>query len=259
MGKVLTAVISLVVGLILGGILTFYFLVGAPSASQVPGEPIKAPDPGSPPPGTATVVLNQQFFNTVLQTIFKDMNSPSFPLQVSNQPEEQDFRPIKTVFFQNGNQCDGKITVLPEGSGVKTSVKLENGEIKAPLAFKGSANVLGNCIQFSGWAQGGFSLNYDAGQKTVFGKINVETVNLDGVTPLASGLVAQFVQNALNQKVNPITILNGKQIALSLPIAATDGTLNAEIKDVRAEVKENDLSLFVTYDFSGTKGLQSNQ
>lgn len=258
MGKFLVALISLVIGLVLGGILTFYFFIGAPSATQIPGEPIKAPEPGGPPPGTATVVLNQQFFNTVLQTIFKDMNSPSFPLQVANQVENHEFRPIKTAFFQENN-CEGKITILPEGSNVKTSVKLENGQIKAPLAFKGNANVLGNCVQFSGWAQGGFTLNYDAEQKTVFGKINVETVNLDGVTPLASGLIAQFVQNALNQKVNPITILNGKQIALSLPITATDGTLNAVIKDVRAEVKDNDLSLFVTYDFSGKKGLQPSQ
>lgn len=256
MGKGLIAIISLVVGVVLGGILTFYFLVGAPSASQIPGEPIKAPDPNGPPPGTATVVLNQQFFNTVLQTIFKDMNSPSFPLQVSKKVADEDFRPIKTAFLQDQNQCTGQITLLPEGSGVKTSVKLENGQIIAPLAFKGDANVFGNCIQFSGWAQGGFTLNYDAEQQMVFGKINVETVNLDGVTPMASGLIAQFVQNALNQKVNPITILNGKQIALSLPINAAEGTLNAQIKDVRAEVKENDLSLFVTYDFSGTKGLQ---
>ncbi len=64
MSKFLTLIIGLVIGLILGGVLTFYYFVGAPSAAQVPGEPIQTPDPNGSPAGTATVVLNQQFFDT---------------------------------------------------------------------------------------------------------------------------------------------------------------------------------------------------
>jgi hypothetical protein len=259
MGKFLTLLIGVVIGLILGGVFTFYYFVGAPSAVQVPGDPIKPLDSNGAPAGTATVVLNQDFFNTVLETIFKDMEAPSFPLNLSQHTRNSEFKPTPVAFFQNENNCDGKIKLLPEGSGVKTSVRLENGKINAPLAFSGNANVFGSCVQFSGWAQAGFSLNYDAEQKNVYGKINVETVNLDGVTPLAGGVIAQFVQNSLNQKVNPITILKGNQITLSLPISATDGTLNAKIKDVRAEVKENNLSLFVIYNFSGTKRNQPAQ
>lgn len=259
MSKIITLLIGVVIGLILGGVFTFYYFVGVPSAAQVPGEPIKPPDSNGTPAGTATVVLNQDFFNTVLQTIFKDMNAPSFPLNLSQKTKNSEFKPTTIAFLQNENNCEGKIKLLPEGSGVKTSVRLENGKINAPLAFNGNANVFGNCLQFSGWAQGSFTLNYDAEQKNVYGKINVETVNLDGVTPLAGGVIAQFVQNSLNQKVNPITILKGNQLAVSLPISATDATFNAQIKDIRAEVKENNLSLFVIYDFSGTKGIQPAQ
>lgn len=256
MSKVLTFVLGIVLGLLVGGGLIFYFLGGVPTAAtKPPGQPILAPDPNGMPGGTASIMLNQQFFDTVLTTIFRDMNAPAFPLQLTGQNfQEQGFQPTKIAFQQTA--CDGKITLLPEGSGVKTGVRLENGKINAPLAFSGNATVLGSCYQFSGWAQAGLNLRYDAEQQTVFGQIEVETVNLDGLPPFAGNFIARFVQASLNQRVNPIVILRGQQIAVSLPISATDGTLNAKVKDVRADVKENALSLYVTFDFAGTKGGQ---
>ncbi len=251
MNKFIVLTIGIILGLVVGGVLTFYFFVGAPRATQPPGNPIQPPDINGAPPGTATVVLNQQFFDTILGTIFRDMNAPSFPLNLTGQVKPKDFQPNQIVFQQNGN-CEGKIVLLPEGSGVSTGIRLENGKISAPLAFKGSYN-LGGCIEFSGWAQAGLNLRYDDVEKSVFGQINVETVNLDGVTPLISGVIAQFVQNSLNQRVNPIVILRGKQITLSLPIAATDGTLNANVKEIRSDIKENALNLYVSYDFKGNK------
>ncbi len=253
MNKILTFIIGAVIGALLGGAAIFYFLGGAPTASmKPPGEPIKAPEPGGNPPGTAGVVIDQPFFDAVLAAIFRDMNQPVFPISAESQNLEQpDFRAQKIAFFQN--ECEGSVVLLPEGSGVKTGIKLENSRISAPLAFRGSTTLFGTCYQFSGWAQAGLNLRYDSEQRTVFGQIEVETVNLDGVTPLVSGIIARFVQASLNQRVNPIVILRGDQIALSLPIAATNGTLNGKVKDVRAEVKENALSLYVNFDFAGTK------
>ena len=94
-------------------------------------------------------------------------------------------------------------------------------------------------------------------KRQVYGQIDVETVNLDGLSPVISGFVTPLVQSSLNQRVNPITILRGQQIALNLPITATDGTLNARVKDVRSEVKDNALNLYITYDFAGVKGIQT--
>ncbi len=253
MSKFLIFILGAILGLVIGGGLIFYFFSGAPRAAQLPGQPIQVPDPNGVPSGTAAVVLNQQFFDTILGTIFSQMNAPAFPLNLSGQNNyNPELRPEKIVFLQQSN-CDGKITLMAEGSGVKTSVRLENGKINAPLAFKGTYSVLGQCLEFAGWAQANLQLRYDQTQQDVYGQIQVETVNLDGVSPLVSGLVTPIVQTTLNNRVNPITILKGKQIALSLPISATDGTLNAQVKDVRAEVKENALSLFVSYDFTGTK------
>lgn len=242
-------ILGALLGLIIGGALVFFFFGGAPRAAQLPGEPIQPPDPNGSPAGTAQIVLKQDFFNNVLQTIFRDMNAPSFPLNLGENKIENP----NAVQYGLQNQCEGKITLLPEGSGVRTGLQFQNDKIAAPLAFQGSASVLGQCINFTGWAQANMALRFDAAQQTVFGTINVETVNLDGVAPFVSGFVTPLVQSTLNQRVNPIQILQGQQIALNLPIAATDGNLQAKVQDVRAEVKDNALNLYVIYDFSGVK------
>ena len=179
----------------IGGGLIFYFFSGAPRAADLPGQPIQAPDPNGLPTGTATVVLSQQFFDTILGTIFSQMNAPAFPLNLTGQNNySSEIKPEKIAFFQQ-NTCDGKITLLPEGSGVKTSVRLENGKINAPLAFKGTYAVLGQCVEFAGWAQANLQLRYDQTQQDVYGQIQVETVNLDGISPIASGLVTPICSN----------------------------------------------------------------
>lgn len=246
-------ILGSLLGLVIGGALVFFLYGGAPRAAQLPGEPIQPPDPNGSPAGTAQIVLKQDFFNNVLNTIFRDMNAPSFPLNLTGENKADKPNAVK---FALQNQCEGKITLLPEGSGVRTGLQFQNEKIDAPLAFSGSASVLGQCVQFTGWAQANMALRYDAAQQNVLGTINVETVNLDGVAPFVSGFVTPLVQGTLNQRVNPIQILQGQQIALNLPIAATDGNLQAKVKDVRAEVKDNALNLYVIYDFAGVKNGQ---
>jgi hypothetical protein len=226
-------IVGLLIGLVLGGALTFYFFVGVPQAVRAPGTPIQPPDPNGLPPGTAQIVLRQQYVNDALGTIFQDMKPPSFPLGSAS------------------GDCEGRITIQQEGSGVQTGVSLENGKITAPLAFTGSYASPFGCTRFSGWAQSNFEMRFDAQSQTVFGQINVETVNLDGVNPIISALVTPLVQSTLNTRVNPVRIIDGRQIAIDLPIIAADGNLQAAVKDVRAEVKDRALNLYVIYDFSG--------
>ena len=252
MSKLTTFILGAISGLLIGGGLIFYFIFGVPSANLPPGTPIKPLDANGIPAGTASISINQQFFDTVLTTIFRDMNAPAFPLgQNSNQTDEK----AAQIVLQS-NSCDGKVVLLAEGSGVKTGVRLENGKINAPLAFRGSYSILGYCYQFTGWAKADLKLRYDETQQTVLGQIEVESVNLDGISATVSGIIARYVQSSLNSRVNPIVILKAQQIALSIPVAATDGTLSAKVKEVRAEIKENVLNLYVIYNFSGTKGSQ---
>ncbi len=256
MSRTLTFIVGSLVGLILGGVLTFYFFVGVPRAGVAPGTPVLPPDPNGNPPATAQIVLKQDFFNEVLKTIFRDMNAPSFPLSLSENNRTTNSDSASYALFQ-GDQCDGKITLLPEGSGVQSALKFDNNRIVAPLAFRGSYSSMLGCINFSGWTQANLELRYDADQQIVFGQLNIETVNLDGVTPILSGVITPLVQGTLNSRVNPLQILQGKQIALNLPIAATNSAIKANVKDVRSEIKDNALNLYVIYDFNG-KNLNQN-
>ena len=226
-------VIGLLIGLLVGGALVFYFFVGVPQAVKAPGTPIQAPDPGGVPAGAAQIVLRQQFFNEVLATIFQEMNAPTFPLT------------------EGSAECEGRITVLREGSGVQTVVNFDQNRITAPLAFTGSYASSFGCLRFTGWAQANFEMRFDQQNQAVFGQINVETVNLDGVDPILSALVTPIVQSTLNTRVNPIRLIDGRQIAVDVPVVAASGNLQAKVSDVRAEIKENALSLYVIYDFNG--------
>jgi len=250
MSKTATFIVGSLVGLILGGVLTFYLFVGVPRAAIAPGNPIQPPDASGTPPATAQIILKQEFFNEVLKTIFRDMNAPSFPLSLTeNRPPENGIVPSYAMLQDGG--CDGRITLLPEGSGVQSVLKFENGKINAPLAFRGSYRSMFGCLNFSGWTQANLELRFDAAQQTVLGQLNIETVNLDGGASLFGGIVTPLVQKTLNDRVNPVQILQGKQIALNLPIAATGGNMKADVKDVRAEIKDNALNLFVIYEFNG--------
>src|SRR5918993_3804211 len=78
------AVLAGVVGLVLGGVLTYFLLVGAPRMEKPPGQPVRAPDAGAAPAGTAVLSLDENFFNTLLGTLFAEVGTPSFNLSAGN-------------------------------------------------------------------------------------------------------------------------------------------------------------------------------
>lgn len=242
MSRTATFILGAVLGLIIGGALILYFISPRGSAAPV-GIAIQPPDAQGPPVGTAVIQLKQEFFTPVFQTILSEGSAPSFPLNLSGTTTDQ---PVSEI------TC-GKISLKPEGSGATTAVKMENGQILVPIAFSGNFNALGTCFEFKGWALANLELRFDETQQIVFGQINVQTVNLDGAPAVVSGLVTPLVQSTLNNRVNPVQILRGDQIALRVPIKSTDSTLQARVKDVRAEIKDNALFLYVTYNFSGEK------
>ena len=240
-------VILLVLGIILGGAGAIYFL-GTPRA-KLPGTAVQAPSPGGDPQGTIVMTLDDKFFDQVLGSIFRDLGSPSFRL--SRNGDQAIDSPMRQAFFQSG--CTNSITLLPETDNVKTRVQFAGGKILLPLAFNGSYTLLGNCMQFKGWAQTNIDLSFDQSKQTVYGQLNVEGVNLEGVAPVASSFVTVFVQNAINQRVNPLELLRPPQLAPVISVKASGGVLKAEVKDVRAEVLEGSLRLHVTYEFKGER------
>jgi len=240
-------VLALVLGVLVGGALVYFLFVGAPGGKPLPGAAVAAPDPAGDPPGTAVVELDEEFFNTLLGTVFKDLGEPTFRLASAERGGD-----VQYVKTQGG--CVNQVVVTQEADGVRTGVRLENGQVLAPLAFKGSYNLFGKCMNFSGTSQANIALRFAADEQTLYGQINVETVNLAGMSPLFAGPVTAFVQNALNQRVNPLVLMRGQQIGLNVPVQATGGELKAQARDIRAEIKDKSLRLHITYDFAGAKG-----
>ncbi len=227
-------ILTLLVGVLVGGAGAYFLFVGAPHAQLPKGELVRAPDPGGPPPGTAVVELNEQFFGALLDSIFRDLNKPSFP--------------------PGGSEgCQNRVVIEPSAGDVKTGVLMRDGKVVVPLAFSGTYDFMG-CQNVRGTAEAGLDFRFASDEQTLYGQLNVAGVNLEGMSPVLSGFATAFVQGAINQRVNPITLLRGQQLTMNVPVQAAGGTLHAQAKDVRAEAKDNKLRLYVTYDFKGTKG-----
>jgi hypothetical protein len=239
----------LLLGLIIGGAAAIFFL-GIPRAKAIPGTPVAAPAAGSNPANTIVISLNEGFLNDVLTTVFRDLGQPTFNLS-SNSPRPE-MAEIERAAFQGG--CANNVTLAAEGSNAKTQVKFSGGTISAPLVFSGSYSLMGNCMQFKGWAQTSIQLSFDQPGQTLYGRVSVDGVNLEGVNPIANNFVTVFVRNAIDTKVNPLEFLRPSQLQLILPVKGSNGSVKAHVKEVRAEVQDGSLRLHITYDFSGEKG-----
>jgi hypothetical protein len=246
-------IIVLVVGLLVGAGAAYYLFVGAPKIEQrqLGARPLEAPAPGGPPPGTIVLTFDERFFDTLLSTIFRDLQPPAFKLSGAAGAAGGG---AQFVAAQSGG-CADQLTVAQEGSGARTSVSLKDGRIDVPLAFSGSRNVFGNCMNFKGAALANISLSFSREQQTLYGQINVEGVNLEGVSPLAGPFVTTFVQTAINQKVNPLVIMRGQQLTLNVPVEASNGTVRAQASNITHEIKDGALRLHITYDFAGARGV----
>lgn len=239
----------LLLGLVLGGAATIFFL-GIPRAKSIPGALVQAPSPGGDPSSTVVISISDSFLDELLGTIFRDLGPPSFDL--ASRETQPDSWNIRQTAFQGG--CTNSVTLAPEGNNVKTHVQFTGGKMSAPLVFSGNYNLLGNCMQFKGWAETTIQLSFDQASQTLYGRVVVEGVNLEGVALFANNFVTVFVRSAIDSRVNPLELLRQSQLQLLIPVKASNGTVKAHVKDVRSDVQDGSLRLHITYDFSGTKG-----
>jgi hypothetical protein len=238
--------ITLLLGLVIGAALAI-FLLGVPRAKSSPGTRVQAPS-GTPPPTTVVVALTGGFLDGFLSTVFRDLGPPTFNLSsVEGAPGS-----FEQIAFQGG--CTNSVTIAPEAGDVKTHVELVGDKVTAPLVFSGSYALLGNCMQFKGWAQTSVQFSFDQAAQTLYGRVNVEGVNLEGVAPLANNFVTVFVRNAIDQRINPIEVLRPSQLQLLIPVRGSGGVVKAVVKEVRSDVQEGALRLHITYEFVGEKG-----
>lgn len=230
-------ILTLLLGILVGGAASYFLFVGTPRTGTLKGQSVRAPDAGGPPPGTAVVELDEQFFGALLDSIFRDLNKPAFPPAA-------------------GEGCQNQVVVEPNAGDVKTGVLMREGKVIVPLAFTGTYNLLGNCQNLRGTAEAGLEFRFAPEEQTLYGQLNVAGVNLEGMSPVLSGFVTAFVQGAINQRVNPLVLLRGQQLTLAIPVQAAGGTLQAQAREVHEEAKDGKLRLLVTYDFKGSKSGQ---
>ncbi len=235
----------LILGLLVGVVATTYFF-GAHRARSLPGTPIRPPDPSGDASGNVAVTVDEKFFDSLLGTVFQKLGPPQLKLSQTRSAS-----PLQPAVFQAA--CQNVLELVLDGSNVKTGVRFTGGKITAPIAFRGSYSILTTCTQFSGWAKTSVDLSFDQEKQTVFGQLNIDEVTLDNISPIVSALVTAFVRKTITEKVNPFEVLRVSQLALSVPVRVSGGNVTARVKDVRVEVQEGSLRLYLTYDFNAER------
>jgi hypothetical protein len=192
--------------------------------------------------GEATVTLTEQFFNSFLEAIFDNLKAPSTPLAITASDKNRTDESAQT--------CPSVLTLQREYANVKTAVKLEQGRMVAPLAFNGSYNsTLLGCLEFRGWAQTEWSLEFDRGAQTLQARIRITDIHLDNIPALARGSVTQLAQSAIDSRINPLKILRPEQLSSVVPIAPAGGSLRLRARDVKPEIVPGLVHLRITYEF----------
>src|SRR5690349_5353704 len=90
-----------------------------------------------------TIQLNEQFFDALLDAIFKNTNPPEFPLSVkTNDSQTSSSKALISSFTENQrsknkaqsptNFCPDRIKLEREIDGTKTAVRFQDGRIFAP-------------------------------------------------------------------------------------------------------------------------------
>lgn len=213
-----------------------------------------------------TIQLNEQFFDVLLDAIFKNAGAPEFPIAAkradepgsggvgekvsfvnadfNSRPLSLDSRPLFT-----NNLCSETIRLQREIDGVKTAVRLRDGKIFAPLAFTGSYNPpLIGCIDFSGVAQTNIDLSFDQRRQALIGRATVLSVNLSGAGGIGSNLIANLVQSSIDRRINPIEIMRLDKISFVVPIQ-NSSALKMKATGIKNEIQNGVLNVRIQYEF----------
>lgn len=185
--------------------------------------------------GEVLVVLNESFLNSLLAAVASQPEPPSFPLSKGGGGD---------------NKCASRVQLLPEAAGERTAVRFRDGSINAPVAFRGSyAAPLVGCLNFEGWADAYFQLEFDRERQALKARVTVRDLKLKNVPSalMTSGGLTGLVQDALDERVNPVEILRAEQLGARVPVTR-DSQLRLRARDVRHEIVGNELRLHIVYE-----------
>jgi hypothetical protein len=211
-----------------------------------------------------TIQLNEQFFEALLDAIFKNTSPPEFPLAEIREKEkgrtgEGEKTAFSNAFVEIENRksktenpasvCPDSIKLQREIDGTKTAVRFREGRVVAPIAFTGNYNPpLIGCIDFSGVAETAIDLEFDAQKQALIGRAKVLDVNLSGTGGVGSAFLARMVQGSIDKKINPIQILAMEKISFVVPIQNA-GSLKMKANGIRHEIANGVLNVRISYEF----------
>ncbi len=205
------------------------------------------------------VSLNEQFFDTLLDAIFKNFNPPEFPIaqnslksEVQSPKSKVGVSSFQETHLQPATSvCNESIKLLREIDGVRTAVRFREGKIYAPIAFSGAYNPpLIGCVEFSGWAETNIDLEYDRQSQKLVGRVRVLNVSLNGTGGIGSSILARLVQSSIDKKINPIEILQTDKLSFIVPIQNAGGALRMKAVSVRHEIAGGVLNVYIAYEFT---------
>ena len=208
--------------------LMIFVLTLAPAAAAAPAREERVS-----PAGEVGVVLSEEFLDALLVAVASLPEPPSFPLSKGG----------------GNSKCESRVHLLREASGVRTGVRFVEGRITAPVAFRGSYDApLVGCLRFEGWADTAFQLEFDRSRQVLGARVTVRDLKLKNVpTSLLGGGLRGLVQDAIDDRVNPVEILRAEQLGARVPVTRAD-VLRLRASDVRHEVVGRELRLRIFYE-----------
>lgn len=185
--------------------------------------------------GEVVVVLNEQFFNALLDAMLTLADPPKVALARRRE--------------DGGNRgCANEIELMRESQGTRTAVRFADRRIDAPIAFRGSYEAaLVGCLKFEGWADTNFELAFDASRQALTARIDVREVHLKNIPSLVGGGITALVQESIDKRVNPVEILRAEQLAARLPLTQGN-TLRLRARELRHDISGKELRLRIFYE-----------
>jgi hypothetical protein len=119
------------------------------------------------------------------------------------------------------------------------------------VAFRGSYEApLVGCLKFEGWADTLFQLEFDRARQVLGARVTVRDLKLKNIpTSLIGSGLKGLVQDAIDDRVNPVEILRAEQLGARIPITRGGGNeLRLRARDVRHEILGRELRIQITYD-----------
>jgi hypothetical protein len=192
-----------------------------------------------------SITLNEQFFDALLETIFKNFKPVDFSI-AKNESKKVKF---ENAAYRKSDKCNEVIRLEREVAGVRTAVRFRDGRVLAPLAFSGSYDVpLFGCADFTGWAETNVELNFDPAKQALLARVKVININLNGVSGLGSGVLARLMQSSIDKKINPTEILNVEKLSFLFPLESMGGNLRLRATEMRPEISPGELKVKIFYE-----------